>query len=149
MSERTVAIISFRDVSEFILRWDSSEGEPLSTWFRGTAAEAAVAATQIESIEWGDPPAPKPRARRKTETTWRTLLDEARGSELLIACTLSHQDWDEPFEPGLGSGKGSDFTAWTETRVFFPVVYDGAQWVGCVPRNPCDEPTKPQGGGSY
>jgi hypothetical protein len=41
----------------------------------------------------------------------------------------------------------SAFTAWTETRVYFPATYDGGSWIDSVPRHPCDEATKPVGGG--
>lgn len=51
-----------------------------------------------------------------------------------------------PFHTGYGESCGCAFTAWTETRVYFPVVYDGAEWVGSAPRNPCDEATGHQGG---
>ena len=38
------------------------------------------------------------------------------------------------------------FTAWTETRVFFPIVYDGSEWCGSAPRHPCNEAMEHQGG---
>ena len=79
-------------------------------------------------------------------TTWRELIQAVQAGPL-VACTLSEAELDEEFEGGLGSVLGKAFTAWTETWVLFPVVYDGAQWVGCVPRNPCDQVTRPQGGG--
>lgn len=39
------------------------------------------------------------------------------------------------------------FLAWTPTRVYFPVKYDGGEWVESAPRNPCDEHQYPVGGG--
>ena len=55
--------------------------------------------------------------------------------------------FDEPFDHGYGGARGCSFTAWTEQRVYFPVEYDGSEWIGSVPRNPCDEATPHQGGG--
>jgi hypothetical protein len=54
---------------------------------------------------------------------------------------------DVDFDAGYGSPHGPRFTAWTTQRVYFPVVYDGAEWVGSAPRNPCDEATEHVGGG--
>lgn len=44
-----------------------------------------------------------------------------------------------PIDSGYGGFEGATFTAWTTSRVYFWVEYDGAQWVDSVPRNPCDE----------
>lgn len=38
--------------------------------------------------------------------------------------------------------EGHYFTVWTRNRVYFPVVYNGEETVGSVPRNPCKEATK-------
>ena len=54
---------------------------------------------------------------------------------------------DVAFDAGYGSSHGPQFTAWTADRVYFPVVYDGAEWVGSVPRNPCGQATEHVGGG--
>lgn len=51
-----------------------------------------------------------------------------------------------PFYTGFGGHEGCPFTAWTETRVYFPVVYDGAEWVESAPRHPCEEATGHVGG---
>jgi hypothetical protein len=50
-------------------------------------------------------------------------------------------DLDVPFDDGYGLPNGSAFTVWTRTRVYFPVVYDGAEWVGSVARHPDGQPT--------
>ena len=82
--------------------------------------------------------------------TWREKINREmeKNGELcgLIACTLTDGQLDTPFDSGFGGIEGKPFTAWTENRVYFPVVYDGAEWVGSVPRNPCDEATEHQGG---
>lgn len=64
-----------------------------------------------------------------------------------IATTLSGEETQRQFYGGYGGSEGKPFTYWTETRVYFPVVYDGSEWVESVPRDPCDEATFHVGGG--
>lgn len=85
-------------------------------------------------------------------TTWRELLEEAledRGEKLadLEANTLTEADMEREFYDGYGSTEGVPFTAWTAKTVYFPLCYDGNEWVGSVSRNPDGKPTKHQGGG--
>ena len=54
-------------------------------------------------------------------------------------------DWD--FNDGFGAENGVPFLVWTDDWVYFPVCYDGSEWVGAVPRNPRNEPTEHFGGG--
>lgn len=54
---------------------------------------------------------------------------------------------DYSFDNGYGGTNGFSFTAWTEDRVYFPVQYDGAEWIESVPRIPCEETTDHLGGG--
>lgn len=54
--------------------------------------------------------------------------------------------FDVEFDDGYGGHNGPRFTVWTKKRVYFPVVYDGAEWVSSVPRDPCDECTAHVGG---
>jgi hypothetical protein len=63
-----------------------------------------------------------------------------------MVCTLTAEELQVEFYGGYGGHNGKSFTAWTDARVYFPVVYDGAEWVGSAPRNPCDEATEHQGG---
>lgn len=51
------------------------------------------------------------------------------------------------FFSGYGTAEGPPFTLWTKDRIYFPVQYDGSEWISSVPRNPCDESTEHQGGG--
>ena len=51
------------------------------------------------------------------------------------------------FDDGFGGVEGVPFTAWSKDWVYFPVCYDGAQWVLRVPRNPCTHITEHVGGG--
>jgi len=85
------------------------------------------------------------------KTTWRTKLLQAfteTGDDFdQMICTLSEKELDEEFDPSYGFIGGKAFTAWGEKYVYFPVVYDGSEWVGYAPRNPCGEATPHQGGG--
>lgn len=60
--------------------------------------------------------------------------------------TLTDDELDVEFDDGYGGSRGKNFTLWTENRVYFPVVYDGAEWTGSVPRNPCNEASGHHGG---
>lgn len=54
---------------------------------------------------------------------------------------------DVTFDTGYGSAQGPSFTAWSANRVYFPLCYDGSEWVGSAPRNPCEQACVHQGGG--
>jgi len=72
-------------------------------------------------------------------TNWKELIREASdGGDDIIACTLTEEELLQPFDAGYGHPNGKPFTAWSDTYVYFPVVYDGAEWVSRVPRNPRD-----------
>lgn len=84
--------------------------------------------------------------------TWRKLLEKAmrsRGESLsgLEASTLSDADMDVEFHNGYGGPEGKPFTAWSAKAVYFPVCYDGSEWVGSVSRHPDGKPTQHHGGG--
>lgn len=85
------------------------------------------------------------------KTAWRKAIQHAlheHGETFqdIIHTTLSDAEWDIEFYDGYGGAEGESFTAWTANRVYFPVVYDGAEWVASVPRNPCGEATEHVGG---
>jgi len=63
-----------------------------------------------------------------------------------MICTLTDGELENKFYGGFGTAHGREFTAWGAKYVYFPVVYDGAEWVGWAPRNPCDEATPHRGG---
>lgn len=73
---------------------------------------------------------------------WKEMINEKAGDDEIIACTLTEYELRREFDAGPGRHKGECFTAWGEKYVYFPVVYDGAEWVGKAPRNPCKESTK-------
>ena len=61
-------------------------------------------------------------------------------------CTLDEAALKKYFDDGYGRTVGEPFTAWGENWVYFPICYDGAEWVGHAPRNPCDTAMDHQGG---
>lgn len=84
--------------------------------------------------------------------TWRKLIFEALSNadeswEDVVYCTLSDAQLDTAFNAGWGGIEGEPFTLWTDNYVYFPVCYDGAEWVGAVLRNPQQTPTGHVGGG--
>ena len=83
--------------------------------------------------------------------TWENMLREAfkeNGDDFeKIVTTLDDDDMTADFDDGFGCTEGKAFTAWGEKYVYFPVCYDGAEWVGSAPRNPCDIATEHWGGG--
>lgn len=54
---------------------------------------------------------------------------------------------DVTFDSSYGGTEGHAFTAWTKDWVYFPICYDGSEWVGWAPRNPCSTAMHHQGGG--
>jgi hypothetical protein len=68
-------------------------------------------------------------------TNWRKELTEAlsKNNESWASVesnTLSDEQMDREFDDGYGGAEGDAFTVWTAKTVYFPVVYDGAEWVG-------------------
>lgn len=83
--------------------------------------------------------------------SWRKMVTEAMkehsdGWGSVVHSTLSDAELDIKFDSGYGTHEGRAFTLWTLGRVYFPVVYDGAEWVGSAPRDPCDEACSHFGG---
>ena len=84
-------------------------------------------------------------------TTWRELITiEMRECGELFddieSSTLTDEQLDTKFDNGYGGSQGCAFTVWTKNHVYFPAVYDGAEWVACVPRHPNGEATSHVGG---
>lgn len=85
-------------------------------------------------------------------TNWKTLLEqamEAREETLadIVSNTLKEEEMEQMFDNGYGGTEGTPFTVWTEKTVYFPICYDGSEWVGSVSRNPNGLATTHQGGG--
>lgn len=75
------------------------------------------------------------------KASWGELIRKTMGKagETMadtVACLPVGLDFEAKFDDGFGSAKGVPFLLWTAKRVYFPVVYDGAEWVESVPRNP-------------
>ena len=79
--------------------------------------------------------------------SWYEMIKECADGDEIIQCTLSEERLHHKFDTGYGGEEGDSFTAWSEEWVYFPVGYDGAEWVGRVPRNPCDHECSHVGGG--
>ena len=54
---------------------------------------------------------------------------------------------DRTFDSGYGGTRGDHVTVWTTRFVYFPVCYDGAEWVGSVHRDPVQVANAHVGGG--
>jgi hypothetical protein len=53
---------------------------------------------------------------------------------------------DRKFDDSFGGEEGYNFTAWSANYVYFPCCYDGSEWVGAIPRNPCSVAGRHRGG---
>ncbi len=84
-------------------------------------------------------------------TTWRKELEkefEKNGDDFSkIKTTLTEKELSTEFNSDYGGEEGVPFTAWGEKFVYFPICYDGSEWVGSAPRNPCKIKLCHQGGG--
>ena len=83
---------------------------------------------------------------------WKSLItvDLERHNDSwdnVVSCTLTEEELLETFYDGYGSPEGKSFTLWTKTRVYFPAIYDGSEWVESVSRDPDGNSTKHVGGG--
>jgi hypothetical protein len=81
-------------------------------------------------------------------TTWRKELDAARDVDqsLIVAVAPDDAVLDVQFDGGYGSSEGPAVLVWTEERVYFPVVYDGAEYLGSAPRDPQPDGQRHVGG---
>lgn len=84
--------------------------------------------------------------------SWKSMISEhmkefGESFDDLVECTIDDEELSREFYDGYGGEEGSPFTLWTNNRVYFPVCYDGAEWVGSAPRNPCNESCRHFGGG--
>ena len=85
-------------------------------------------------------------------TSWKVELScamESHGEtwDDVEKCTLSQEELEEKFDNDYGGTEGHPFTLWTHKYVYFPLCYDGAEWVGSAPRNPNGIALHHQGGG--
>ena len=61
------------------------------------------------------------------ELDQRILLDEKTSKDTWL---------DREFDEDYGMPEGHTFIIWTLNWIYFPVTYDGKEWVSSVPRNP-------------
>jgi hypothetical protein len=93
----------------------------------------------------------KNKGENEMRTTWNKELKQAFEnsgddfSKMII--NITDEELNLEFDCDYGGTEGVAFTAWGEKYVYFPIQYDGSEWVGSAPRNPCDEKTGHQGGG--
>ena len=85
-------------------------------------------------------------------SNWKTMLEKAlkKNGESwsdVVANTMNENEMLKEFDNGFGEIKGCPFTVWTRASVYFPVCYDGSEWVGRVSRNPDGCETAHQGDG--
>jgi hypothetical protein len=85
-------------------------------------------------------------------TKWRDkITDEMRRHkdnwQNVVSMHPEEENWlDYLFDDDFGSIEGESFTVWTKKRVYFPVTYDGSEWVGSVSRAPDGKSTEHIGG---
>lgn len=77
--------------------------------------------------------------------SWRQVISEhllshGENEDDIVFSTLSDAEMDRQFDPRRGWEMHYGFRAWTHSRVLFPVVYEGSEWVASVPRNPDLDP---------
>ena len=87
-----------------------------------------------------------------SKTNWKEMIEfemkrHQETFENVVECTLSEEQLVKNFDGGYGGTEGEPFTVWTANRVYFPICYDGAEWVESVSRNPDGNPTRHFGGG--
>lgn len=84
-------------------------------------------------------------------STWRAELASAmvaaEDAGPVVAVAPTEEAFDVEFDAGYGGTEGRPVLAWTETRVYFPVCYDGSEWLSSAPRNPVAEGQYHEGGG--
>ena len=78
-----------------------------------------------------------------SDVTWKQLIEEEMEDnqdtwdDVVDWKTDIDKDstswWDIEFSSSFGIAEGNPFLLWTKRFVYFPVVYDGSEWVGSVP----------------
>ena len=80
---------------------------------------------------------------KTNDEDWRNIksieIERADGESVEVA--LNRQ-----FDRSYGLTEGRRFCIWTTHFVYFPICYDGSEWVGSVSRNPNGRPIGHQGG---
>ena len=83
-------------------------------------------------------------------STWRDLIQHtmAKNGDSFdnLVSSVFDGDIDDEFYSGFGGHEGCAFQLWTKEYVYFPLVYDGAEWAGSAHRNPSGNPLAHDGG---
>ena len=67
------------------------------------------------------------------KTTWKKKIEaEFQDGDNWgnVVHTMTEEELNKVFNDGYGGSQGCGFTVWSDNYVYFPVVYDGAEWVG-------------------
>lgn len=106
----------------------------LKTWIENTAGEEPVEACVIGKMGWRD-----------FQSELVPNYDAIPKGKVMSWNEASK--WiDYEFDDGFGAPGCNAVYAWTASRVFFVVQYDGATSLHSVPRNPIDEMPEMPGG---
>ena len=117
---------------------------PLPPW-SGVFGNSPSLKSEGSPTNYDDSAAPS-----EPEPTWYHLVTEALTehqegwTDVICGAGLSTIAEARARTPDYGE---TGWTIWTLTRVYFPEVYDGRWSVASVARHPCDQITKPVGGG--
>ena len=76
----------------------------------------------------------------------KEIMEEDKEDFSQKKCTLTDEELKIEFDSGYGGSEGVPFTAWGKKWVYFPIVYDGSEWIGHAPRFPCKISMSHQGG---
>ncbi len=106
---------------------------------------------EVRQKKTTDEPSTTMNDTSKKYTNWRKeIAEEMRLQGETWAdvevCAITEEQLDAQFYHGYGSAAGAPFTVWTKNRVYFPAVYDGAEWAESVARNPDGKATDHVGG---
>ena len=123
------------------------------TWRPGewaiTVSKAAAARRGTTRLDRGrktvDRP-PPPNGEEMSGMTWRECFEESYNDGPIVAVAPNEEALDVQFDDGFGGSEGPAVLIWTERYVYFPVVYDGSEWLGRAPRNPQSEGQQHVGG---
>ena len=96
------------------------------------------------------------------EISWRKPIENEmkendESVSEIVCCQMGDQQiagdpgkwvwWDKKFNCGFGGVEGVPFILYTSNYIYFPVCYDGSEWVESVPRHPDDSWTPRHFGG--
>jgi hypothetical protein len=79
---------------------------------------------------------------REDEESWKDMILKVMRDDdsfdNMEKCTIPLEELSREFYTGYGGADGTPFLLWTKKYIYFPAIYDGAEWVERIPRDPCD-----------